>query len=82
MQAEIASNTYVVSGDSDTKKLEELLPKILPQLGPEHLVNLKVITIYYTFFFSLCVLFLNYFGFFVCVYMFCVCVHVCVFDPV
>lgn len=41
VQAEIASNTYVVSGNCETKKLEELIPQIIPQLGSEHIESLK-----------------------------------------
>lgn len=41
VQAEIASNTYVVSGQCETKKLDELIPQILPQLGQEHIESLK-----------------------------------------
>lgn len=41
VQAEISSNTYVISGNCETKKLEELIPQILPQLGREHINNLK-----------------------------------------
>ena len=42
VQAEISSNTYVISGQCETKKLEELIPQILPQLGREHIDSLKV----------------------------------------
>jgi len=41
VQASIAANTYVVSGNAETKKLEELLPGIISQLGPDHLNDLK-----------------------------------------
>jgi len=41
VKASIAANTYVVSGNSVTKKLTDLLPGIINQLGPEHLNNLK-----------------------------------------
>jgi len=41
VQAEIASNTYVIQGDHATKKLEELFPDILPQLGGESIEKLK-----------------------------------------
>jgi nascent polypeptide-associated complex subunit beta len=41
VQASIAANTYVVSGPSQTKKLQDMLPGILNQLGPENLANLK-----------------------------------------
>mmetsp|Transcript_35502 Transcript_35502/g.102270 ORF Transcript_35502/g.102270 Transcript_35502/m.102270 type:complete len:159 (-) Transcript_35502:90-566(-) len=41
VQASVASNTFVVSGHADHRKLEELLPGILNQLGPDNLMNLK-----------------------------------------
>jgi len=41
VQAEISSNTYVVQGTNSTKKLEELFPDILPQLGIESIEKLK-----------------------------------------
>jgi nascent polypeptide-associated complex subunit beta len=41
VQASIAANTYVISGDCQTKKLQELLPGIINQLGPDNLANLK-----------------------------------------
>jgi len=41
VQAEISSNTYVVQGTHATKKLEELFPDILPQLGGESIEKLK-----------------------------------------
>jgi len=41
VQASIAANTYVVSGPCQTKKLQELLPGILNQMGPDSLVHLK-----------------------------------------
>eukprot|EP00270_Netrium_digitus_P012091 TRINITY_DN389_c0_g1_i1.p1 TRINITY_DN389_c0_g1~~TRINITY_DN389_c0_g1_i1.p1 ORF type:complete len:169 (-),score=81.79 TRINITY_DN389_c0_g1_i1:348-854(-) len=43
VQAAIAANTWVVSGTSQTKKLQELLPGIINQLGPDNLANLKKI---------------------------------------
>jgi len=43
VSASIASNTYVVSGPSEQKKLEELLPGIITQLGPDNLNDLKKI---------------------------------------
>jgi len=43
VQASIAANTYVVSGTAETKKLQDLLPGIINQLGPDNLVNLKKI---------------------------------------
>jgi len=43
VQASIASNTFAVSGHSATKSLQELLPGIINQLGPDNLANLKQI---------------------------------------
>merc|ERR1712139_280581 len=43
VQASIAANTYVVSGPSQTKKLQDLLPGIVSQLGPDNLASLKKI---------------------------------------
>merc|ERR1719333_665911 len=41
VQASVAANTYVVSGHGENKRLEELLPGIISQLGPDNLANLK-----------------------------------------
>jgi nascent polypeptide-associated complex subunit beta len=41
VQASIPSNTYVISGSSENKKLEEFLPGILSQLGPESMNYLR-----------------------------------------
>mmetsp|Transcript_89595 Transcript_89595/g.258376 ORF Transcript_89595/g.258376 Transcript_89595/m.258376 type:complete len:156 (-) Transcript_89595:29-496(-) len=41
VQASVASNTFAISGRGDSKRLEELLPGILSQLGPDNLMNLK-----------------------------------------
>lgn len=41
VQASIAANTYVVSGPSQTKNLQDLLPNIINQLGPDNLAHLK-----------------------------------------
>ncbi|KAG1655003.1 hypothetical protein FOA52_008823 [Chlamydomonas sp. UWO 241] len=41
VQASIAANTYVISGPSQTKKLQEMLPGILNQMGPDSLSHLK-----------------------------------------
>lgn len=43
VQASIAANTYVVSGTAETKKLQDLLPGIITQLGPDNLNDLKKI---------------------------------------
>ncbi len=41
VQASIAANTYVVSGASQTKKLQDMLPGIINQLGPDSLNSLR-----------------------------------------
>merc|ERR1712170_182970 len=41
VQASIAATTYVVSGKAEEKKLNDLLPQILPQLGPAALNGLQ-----------------------------------------
>merc|ERR550525_2020515 len=41
VQASIAANTYVVSGSADPKEVKDLLPGILPQLGPQALEQLQ-----------------------------------------
>ncbi|KAI9115263.1 hypothetical protein K1719_013582 [Acacia pycnantha] len=41
IQASIAANTWVVSGAPQTKKLQDILPSIIHQLGPDNLENLK-----------------------------------------
>merc|ERR1739848_770180 len=43
VQASIAANTYIISGNSSNKKLQDLLPGIIPQLGPDNLNNLRKI---------------------------------------
>merc|ERR1712118_83194 len=43
VQASIAANTYAISGHSETKQLQELLPGIINQLGTDNLMNLKKI---------------------------------------
>jgi len=43
VQASIAANTYVISGNAETKKLQDLLPGIINQLGPDNLDDLKKI---------------------------------------
>merc|ERR1712086_624858 len=48
VQASIAANTYVVSGNAETKKLQDLLPGIINQLGPDNLADLKKIYASYT----------------------------------
>merc|ERR1712100_218180 len=44
VQASIAANTYVVSGKAEEKSLNDLLPHILPQLGPGALNGLQDFT--------------------------------------
>ena len=41
VQASISANTYVVSGPSENKALQELLPSIVSQLGMENLSQLQ-----------------------------------------
>merc|ERR1711976_655153 len=41
VQAAVQSNTFVVTGHGENKRLEELLPGIISQLGPSNLANLK-----------------------------------------
>lgn len=41
VQASIQANTYVISGHAETKKLQDLLPGIINQLGPDGLASLK-----------------------------------------
>merc|ERR1719443_731508 len=48
VQASIAANTYVVSGPCETKQLQDLLPGIINQLGPNNLEDLKKIYAQYT----------------------------------
>merc|ERR1719213_486268 len=41
VQASVSANTYTITGHGETKRLEELLPGIIHQLGPDNLMNLK-----------------------------------------
>merc|ERR1712154_363006 len=41
VQASIAANTYIVSGPSDMKPLQELLPSIVSQLGMDNISQLQ-----------------------------------------
>jgi len=41
VQASIPSNTYVVSGNTENRRIEELIPGILSQLGPESMDYLR-----------------------------------------
>ena len=41
VQAAIAANTYIISGPSETKPLQDLLPSIVSQLGMDNLSHLK-----------------------------------------
>ena len=41
VQASIAANTYIISGPSETKPLQDLLPSIVSQLGMDNLSQLK-----------------------------------------
>lgn len=42
-QASLATNTFAITGHSETKQITEMLPNILQQLGPEKLTQLKKI---------------------------------------
>ena len=44
VQASIAANTYIISGPSETKPLQELLPSIVSQLGMDNLSALQNMT--------------------------------------
>ena len=41
VQANIAANTYVINGSAEAKKLTDMLPGIISQLGPDNLSQLK-----------------------------------------
>eukprot|EP00178_Gracilaria_changii_P023652 TRINITY_DN71540_c0_g1_i1.p1 TRINITY_DN71540_c0_g1~~TRINITY_DN71540_c0_g1_i1.p1 ORF type:complete len:149 (+),score=43.54 TRINITY_DN71540_c0_g1_i1:21-467(+) len=41
VQVSMPSNTYVVSGNAERKQMQELLPGIIHQLGPDSIANLK-----------------------------------------
>lgn len=41
VQAAIAANTYIISGPSETKPLQELLPSIVSQLGMDNFAALQ-----------------------------------------
>ena len=41
VQASYGSNTYVVTGNSETKSLQEMLPSVISQLGPDNLMALQ-----------------------------------------
>merc|ERR1712224_943205 len=41
VQASIGANTYVISGTAENKKLQDLLPGIINQLGSDNLEHLK-----------------------------------------
>lgn len=41
VQASIGANTYIISGQSETKSLQELLPSIVSQLGMDNLSQLQ-----------------------------------------
>ena len=41
VQMSVPANTYVVSGPAEVKKMEDLLPGILNQLGPESMDRLR-----------------------------------------
>mmetsp|Transcript_35557 Transcript_35557/g.53478 ORF Transcript_35557/g.53478 Transcript_35557/m.53478 type:complete len:159 (-) Transcript_35557:96-572(-) len=41
VQAAVGSNTFVINGVGETKAMEELLPGIINQLGPDSMMALK-----------------------------------------
>lgn len=41
VQAQIAANTYVISGPAATKQLQEMLPSIVNQLGADNMPQMK-----------------------------------------
>ncbi|CAE7569742.1 Btf3 [Symbiodinium sp. CCMP2592] len=41
VQAAVGANTYVITGQPENKRLEELLPGIIHQLGADNLTNLR-----------------------------------------
>jgi len=41
VQASLTANTFAVTGHAETKKLSEMIPSILSQLGLENLTNLR-----------------------------------------
>jgi nascent polypeptide-associated complex subunit beta len=41
VQASVGANTYVISGNAETKKLQDLLPGIMNELGPENKAQLQ-----------------------------------------
>jgi nascent polypeptide-associated complex subunit beta len=41
VQASLQSNTYVISGNGETKPLQDLFPGILNQMGPENVNALR-----------------------------------------
>ncbi|CAM9161641.1 unnamed protein product [Phaeothamnion confervicola] len=43
VQASVGANTYVISGNAEIKKLQDLLPGIISELGAENLASLKEI---------------------------------------
>mmetsp|Transcript_26819 Transcript_26819/g.46235 ORF Transcript_26819/g.46235 Transcript_26819/m.46235 type:complete len:160 (-) Transcript_26819:266-745(-) len=43
VQASIPANTYVIAGHAENKKLQDLLPGIINQLGTDNLAHLKKI---------------------------------------
>eukprot|EP00188_Purpureofilum_apyrenoidigerum_P006247 Plantae.Rhodophyta-Purpureofilum_apyrenoidigerum.ctg9365.p1 GENE.Plantae.Rhodophyta-Purpureofilum_apyrenoidigerum.ctg9365~~Plantae.Rhodophyta-Purpureofilum_apyrenoidigerum.ctg9365.p1 ORF type:complete len:206 (-),score=63.62 Plantae.Rhodophyta-Purpureofilum_apyrenoidigerum.ctg9365:238-855(-) len=43
VQAHITGNTYVISGANETKPLQDMLPNLINQLGPDNIKNIKSI---------------------------------------
>jgi nascent polypeptide-associated complex subunit beta len=41
VQASLTANTYVISGQNETKPLQEMLPQVIQQLGMENMMSLQ-----------------------------------------
>jgi len=41
VQASVTANTYVISGNPQTKKVSDLMPGIITQMGPDSLASLR-----------------------------------------
>jgi len=48
LQASPPANTYVVTGPSSTRALQDILPGVFSQLGPENIANLKKVAEQYS----------------------------------
>jgi nascent polypeptide-associated complex subunit beta len=41
VQAAVGANTFVVSGNTETKALNDMLPGVMNELGPENMAMLQ-----------------------------------------